>query len=274
MAAALHGQLGKLTKAIPIEAIARALDITEVRKEEMDGCEGVLLTDRMRSYGKILVNTRGGAGRARFSVAHELGHFLLESHELSDASGFVCNGADMREGRERTRHQKQEREANQFAIEMLAPAYRMAPYLPGDPDLRTAGTMSRDLEISREAAVRRYIELHDEPLAAVMTRHQVVRYVDWNDRFPRMKVGRNDAVPSATHAHRAIAAGRTGVTRFRETYAAAWLQDPDIELFEQTRVGQGGFATTLFWASIADPEAEDDGVAELSAPAFQKPRRR
>ena len=57
MAAALHGQLGKLTKAIPIEAIARALDITEVRKEEMDGCEGVLLTDRMRSYGKILVNT-------------------------------------------------------------------------------------------------------------------------------------------------------------------------------------------------------------------------
>ena len=104
MAAALHGQLGKLTKAIPIEAIARALDITEVRKEEMDGCEGVLLTDRMRSYGKILVNTRGGAGRARFSVAHELGHFLLESHVLSDASGFVCNGADMREGRERSDH--------------------------------------------------------------------------------------------------------------------------------------------------------------------------
>lgn len=168
MAAAVHRQLGSLSCPVPVEDIARALDITEIRKEVLDGCEGMLLTDRMRSYGKVLVNTRGGARRARFSIAYELGHFLLESHKLNDAHGFVCTPQDMGESRGMTLHQRQEREANRFAIELLAPEYRLKSHLTDEPDLQSAVQMGRELEISLEAAVRRYVEMHDEPLAAIL----------------------------------------------------------------------------------------------------------
>ncbi len=65
----------------------------------------------------------------------------------------------MKERNAGTRHQKQEAEANRFAIDLLAPAYRFKPHLAGDPDLETIVSLTRELDISHEAAARRYIEL-------------------------------------------------------------------------------------------------------------------
>src|SRR4051795_483327 len=56
--------------------------------------------------------------RRRFSIAHEVGHFLLHAGERSD--GVFCRAADLRpdpESPERLR----EREANRFAAELLMP---------------------------------------------------------------------------------------------------------------------------------------------------------
>lgn len=274
MAAAVHRQLGNLRCPVPVEDIARALDITEIRKEVLDGFEGMLLTDRMRSYGKVLVSTRGGARRARFSIAHELGHFLLESHKLSDVHGFVCTPQDLGESRGMTLHQQQEREANRFAIELLAPEYRLKSYLSGEPDLRSAVQMCRELEISLEAAVRRYIERHDEPLAAVMTKGKAVRYVVRQDGFPWVKLKTGDHIADITRARHVISAAKSGTTGFSETHAAAWIGRTEVELFEQTRLGQNGYAVTLLWASAPEQEADDCGVEELGEPGFHKRRRR
>ncbi len=268
MAAAVHRQLGRLSCAVPVEVIARALNITEIRKEVLDGCEGMLLTNRMRSHGKVLVNTRGGPRRARFSIAHELGHFLLESHKLSDAHGFVCTPQDMGESRENTFHQRQEREANRFAIELLAPGYRLKSHLAGEPDLRSAVQMRRELEISLEAAVRRYVEMHDEPLAAIMTKGGAVRYSVRHDGFPWIKLTKGHRIAPVTRANRVISAGRPGVTRMTEAHAAAWIENPEIELFEQTRLGRDGYAVTLLWASVPEQGADDGGVEELGEPGF------
>ena len=116
------------------------------------------------------------------------------------------------------------------------PAYRLASHLACAPDLRSVAALHRELDISLEAAARRFIELHDEPLAVVMTKDQVVRYSERNSPFPQIKIARGNTIPSATRAHRVIADGKTGVTGVDETYAAAWLHDPDIELFEQTHL--------------------------------------
>lgn len=56
--------------------------------------------------------------RRRFSVAHEVGHFLL--HALDESDRVFCRAADLRadpESPERLR----EREANRFAAELLMP---------------------------------------------------------------------------------------------------------------------------------------------------------
>lgn len=108
LALALHDQLGRIAPPVPVIEIAQALDIAEIRGDVFDGFEGMLLTDRARSRGAILANKRHGLGRTRFTVAHELGHFLLERHVLSDEHGFTCSSRDLRETREGRRHLRQE----------------------------------------------------------------------------------------------------------------------------------------------------------------------
>src|SRR5690606_11912345 len=68
LARVLHGLIGQIDGPIPVAEIARALDIVEVREGALDGCEGVLITDRQRSRGSILVNNKRGAQAARFSI--------------------------------------------------------------------------------------------------------------------------------------------------------------------------------------------------------------
>ena len=130
LARAVHHQLGDTATPVPVVEIARALDILEVTTGRFDGFEGMLLTNRVRSKGAILANTRHGHRRARFTIAHELGHFLMERHVLTDITGFRCRSVDMRETRESRQEFKQEVQANQFAIELLAPAPKFESYLP------------------------------------------------------------------------------------------------------------------------------------------------
>jgi hypothetical protein len=252
MAAAVHRQLRPQFGATDVVAIAYALDITEIRKDRFDGFEGMLLTDRRRNYGKVLVDTDGGARRVRFSIAQELGHFLLESHVLSSADGFRCLRQDMIERQAHSLHQRQEMEANRFAIDLLAPANRLVPYLTAEPDLRSALTMRDDLQISLEAAVRRLVELHDEPLAAVVTRGGVVRYADRAPAFPWIKLRKGDRISSSSRARRIIASAKPGVLRMLEAHPSARVENSDAEIYEQTRLGRGGHAITLLWASIAE----------------------
>lgn len=175
MAQAIHDQLQLGSGPVQVLEIAKALDIDEVRLVPLDGVEGMLLAGKARTQGAILANVSRGMRRARFTVAHELGHFLLERHQLSVQSGFRCAAADMRETREGKQHILQETQANQFAIGLLAPARLTSLVLSGDVDLQDAQILRDELDISLKACVRRMVEVRSEPLAAVWSRHGRVR---------------------------------------------------------------------------------------------------
>jgi hypothetical protein len=75
---------------------------------------GLLLPGRQ----EVWVSAHEPLERRRFSVAHEVGHFLL--HTFDQSEGVFCRAADLRadpESPERLR----EREANRFAAELLMP---------------------------------------------------------------------------------------------------------------------------------------------------------
>lgn len=154
IARALHKQIGRLDQPVPVEDVALALGIGEVRIETLDGCEGVLLTDRARSWGKILVNGGRGSRAARFGIGHELGHFLLERHVLGLDGRFTCALGDMRQTRSARTYKKQEGEANEFSAAFLAPEYLTAPFLARQPEIKTVRAMSNALDLSLEAATR------------------------------------------------------------------------------------------------------------------------
>lgn len=140
MARALHRQLGSLRGAIDIEAVAYELDIFEIRTEPLDNIEGALLTTPEKSAGAILVNSQSRPRRRRFTIAHELCHLLHAHHRPMGPQGFICSSNDVRVGHFTlkpglTRHERQEWQANRFAIEMLVPEQRLTQHLETEPSL-------------------------------------------------------------------------------------------------------------------------------------------
>jgi hypothetical protein len=269
LARTIHAQLGKRDGAVPVVDISKALDVSEVRLDRFDGFEGMLLTDTVRSAGCILANTSKNKRRARFTVAHELGHFLMERHQLSTESGFTCSARDMRESRDGRRHLRQETQANQFAIELLAPDHLMEPLYSNDPDLRDAQRLRDHLDVSLEACVRRMVDRREEPLAAVWSHNGTVRYFAKSADFPFVALNRGDRIPQTSAAHLAIANGRPGFTQFAEADAHPWTGRSGLELYEQTRVAPSGYAVTLLWAELPEDDNDNGGLQELGVPVFR-----
>ena len=255
LAKALHQQIGRLASAVPVDEIAFGLGIAEIRRAELEGCEGVLLTDRVRSQGRILINSRRGPQAARFGIAHELGHFLLERHMLGLGGTFTCTQGDMRETRTARQHKRQEVEANEFAIGLLAPDDLCASFLSAQPEIGAAIELRQKLDVSLEAATRCLIERNEEPVAAVWTKDGIIRYVVRGTSFPWIERGRGQRVASLSLTAVALAGGQIGTTSMREVAPAAWTLADIPDLYEQVRTGKDGHALTLLWATL--PEAPD-----------------
>src|SRR5437870_4702525 len=67
--------------AFPVDpvAIARDLDIEVVEKPAREGVSGMLLRGG-NSYGIVYARQIDNPGFERFSIAHELGHYLIPGH--------------------------------------------------------------------------------------------------------------------------------------------------------------------------------------------------
>src|SRR5262245_61704543 len=95
LAQAIHEQLGKGKGPVPIREIAMALDIDEIREGSLTNIEAALITTPERGSGSILVNLNSSRQRRRFSIGHELGHFLNPFHQPTSPEGFHCSRSDM-----------------------------------------------------------------------------------------------------------------------------------------------------------------------------------
>ncbi len=154
-----------------------------------------MITEPQRDIGTIGVNSSSSVQRRRFSVAHELGHFLSHWHRETSGDGFQCTRQDMAQPAGDAVHVSQESEANRFAIELLAPARLFSRYLRRLPELEHVLVMHADLHISKAAAARRYVALHPQPLAVVFAKDGEFRYVDRGPGFPFVALNRGQRLP-------------------------------------------------------------------------------
>lgn len=268
LAEAIHEQLGECPGVVPVKEIAAALDIHEIREEVLTSIEAALVTTPERDCGSILVNLRSGPQRRRFSIGHELYHFLNPFHVPPSPGWFWCSGSDMIAATpsHTDRHTRQESEANAFAIELLAPRGRMRVYLRAKPDLSNVLRAATDLDISREAAARRYVELHHESLAAVFCLNGKFVYASRNEHFPPifLRKGQPISLPGEREEGQ--------VSGFVDVDASEWIyRQHGIQLTAQTLFQREGYSTTLLHAT--DEEADDmleDTYEQLSG--LDRPR--
>ncbi len=206
MAAALHKQLGELgvsSGVVPVEDTAKALDIEDIRFESELGFEGSVVMTPNKSRGSILVkeNTKP---RMRFTVAHELYHFLSAYHKPV-GGGFRCvsrdmiasNGQKLKSDKDKSlaKHYKQEAEANQFAAEMLMPYAQVRRRLNAEPNFEHILSISDDFGVSKETAARHYANRNGDCVAVLFIKDGKLRYAVKSEDFPRLDIRYGQSVP-------------------------------------------------------------------------------
>lgn len=257
---------------IPIEELAIQLDIAEINHLETEGFEGGLVTDEARGSGIILVNREAHGGRRRFTIGHELGHFLIMAHAPVKLGQFLCSRQDMSRwtAKENDRYARMEMEANQFAALLLMPPPMLRTYLKNrPPDLGEIDNLAVDFGVSKDAGARAYATHHDESIAIVVVKDGCVARFYRGPTFPFVTAPIGKPVPAGTAFHRPRLELRVA-SDVVQTLADNWI---DVErgkraptLYEQVYLQRNGYALIMLWIEhSSDAEDEYDPDPERTA---------
>src|SRR5207302_10426464 len=110
-----HAAFGDAELPVPVEAIAEDLLGLQVGESKELAVSGMLLPPERQ----IWLNAAEGAPRRRFTLAHELGHWICQ-HLEGKTAPIYCRAADV-QPEPSAGDRALEREANVFAAELLMP---------------------------------------------------------------------------------------------------------------------------------------------------------
>ena len=260
LAKVITRQLENKFSPVNVRKICEDIDIVDIIEEEMSDFEGMLQTDEHKSSGRIILNSKRNHSRKRYTIAHEIGHYVNPTHYPIIPNQFQCTEKDFRidHNNTSTRHFKMEAEANQFAAELLMPSEWLSNYSKSNliPDIKHIIEISDRFKVSKEASGRRFVEVASPPLAIIFSRNGKIRYFKKNQNFNWLAVSNNQKIPKESIT--AKFTGNVGEISDIETVDAhIWLKkSPNITLGEQTIVQTDGFRMTLL--SVDDVEIESD----------------
>jgi Zn-dependent peptidase ImmA (M78 family) len=265
---------------VPIEDLCRQLDIVDITPLDTDGYEGGLITPADKFEGSILYNRLSPRRRRRFTIAHELAHFLMPSHIPSADGRFLCKMSDMlaMQAGEADKRLRMEVEANRFAAHILMPApfFRPDVAVGKDPDLNQLIKLADRYDVSKEAASRAYVRYRDEPVAIVIVHNgKVLRVYREQSKFPYLSTGHGSPVSAYSLLRRRK--HEEGVpSEIDQTDAGVWLdvqrgQTPP-QLYEQVLAQREGYAMIML--SIEPQIDEDEEDLEDGLTSAQRLKRR
>lgn len=218
----------------------------EVAEHPLDGCLGLYIPPP--AGPGILIRAGQTPEQRRFTIAHEIGHFALPTHNR--AAELVCASNDVYEAATRS---ILEREANQFAAELLMPRSHFTLAIQGrEPTMALVKELaSRDrFFVSRTAATIRLVELSVEPCALVYSRHGHVKWwMKSANCSAFLNVSSGDRVPTESVAA-AIWRGEQANPDPEEVPPNAWFRPTHCytEVFESTlAIPSHGDIVSLLW---------------------------
>lgn len=166
-----------------------AAPITKVQGRELEGFEGALVDgrDRGKGWGIVYAEPVRSQGRQRFTVAHELGHFVLHRH-ASPTGGFRCAQQDLATW-DHDRDPR-EAEANRFAAGLLMPLDDFRAQLPARSaaNLESLGALATRYGVSLTACALRWLEYTERRALLVVSRDGFILWA--KPSSPALKSGR------------------------------------------------------------------------------------
>lgn len=238
---------------IRIEAIAKRLG-ARVVVTHLDGAQAQLL--RTGDDVQIMVSDRiTDLGSQRFSIAHELGHYVLKHPSMPPHALFGSFGA--RKARDDERDY--EAEANAFASELLMPHSLLSRSCDVSPvDLDVPWQIVREFSVSILAAARRFTELSPERCAAVFSARRQVMWVAQSTTFTR-EIERGRGLDPDSVAWDFFQSGKID-DRAQPVPADAWFgTSADVEIIEHS-IASEEHATVLSMLWIPEHAAGPLGM--------------
>jgi len=145
---------------VNVETVAASLRITIRRTPTEDEVSGFLLK-RHGAPAIIGVNALHHPNRQRFTIGHEIGHFVLHDFDEVHVDKFVVR---LRNEASSSGEDKEEVEANRFAAELLMPRHmlerELAQFAMNDLlDDRAMQRLAKAFQVSVQAMSNRLISL-------------------------------------------------------------------------------------------------------------------
>lgn len=256
---------------IPIEELAYKLDIVSIQDLTTEGYEGGLITDAARSSGDILIKKGLHHHRRRFTIGHELAHFLISYHTPSAPAGFLCDKAALRSWdlKEQNKARKMEAQANQFSSLILMPPTHLRKILNRDryTYLDRVFELHEHFDVSKEAAARAFAEYNPECIAVLICKDGQLlrRYAKKN--FPWVKLRTGDAIPSVSQLY-SHSLNNAETSSLQSTPSGEWIDlkahSKPPKMYEQVVHQSRGYAMIML-KTIAAEDTEYDPEENLTS---------
>ena len=260
----------------PREPRAVAADLhLEVREVTSSGFDGALVRPTNLPIGTILLrDSITESGRKAFTIAHEIGHFVLPGHEKAD---LVCTSEDIGNWSDATR--KFEREADEFAAELLMPMSLVQPVVrAARPSISVIEKIAEAGRASLSAAAWRFCDVTSERCAVVWSTR---RFVSWSKRSAEFGhwIPRGAEVQRGTFAFDCFSSERVPKEP-QPVEASLWLESatiaPGARIQEESKfLPSYESVLSLLWIDHRiEQESEEEALEELDPSEFTTARKR
>ncbi len=236
---------------IPLEEIASAAGISDIRYQTLDGLEGALVANKEKSEGIIAINSNTIPSKQRFTLGHELGHFLIPSH----GHKMQCTVKDLsKKTSSKSKILDIEAEANVFSSQLLMPPQLLTKrgLLDASPNVSNIIQLKDICDVSFQACANNYINIHGDYLAVVYSHNNIIKYGLNADANPLwLNADRGKALPRGSHTSTVDLSKYHNISS-DEVDTELWFSpDKNYEypetLIEETYVQEDGWAATLLW---------------------------
>lgn len=258
--ALLHRFGVRAAEHIRIESFAKHLGAT-ILVSRLDGAQAELV--RVHGHAHIILSDRVTDECARrFSIAHELGHLVLD--HPTPALAALCGEHPARRGRNDERDY--EAEASAFAGELLMPESLLRARCEVSPvSLAIPWTIADQFKVSILASAIRFTELSSERCAAVFSSRGIVKWCAPSPTFTR-EIERGTRIDPASVAWDYYEKGDLD-DREQTVPADAWFRTSASAEIVEHSVASKELGTVLSMLWVPDDASYVLGMVLASTPA-------
>lgn len=224
--------------ATPLSKIAESEELPIYYDDYGTAFDGTLMYD---NGFHIHINTNLGntpdKEKGRFTLAHELGHYFIDSHRLALLDGSIKPHPSKYN---KNKHRLIEREADYFASCILMPEskFQLECKRHTKFDFQVIEKLAEKFKVSLTACAIRFADIGTHPIMIVYMENNRIEWKWQSQDFNFWKLADgNDVVPKDSLAGQHFKTG-SGKKRTEELWAIDWFdgirdEDLNLKIFEQ-----------------------------------------